>query len=202
MTNDHWKTSDEFPGSISLPFGIKTSHTWHEIGQILRIINDYDIISFAELGCHVGGLGTMLSGRATWRTGFRYYGFELNPSYVDKQVMNKLDISLTDIFNNAKSIYMKCKMGNTFIYCDNGDKVREMQVFSTFLQTGDIIACHDYFDNQNVYGLEDFGREGNTCGCAPEVWKKDVQFLFDDPSFEPLSKRYLEDTRIVGFIKK
>ena len=189
-----WKTEDEFPGSISLPFGIKTSHTWHEIGALLRIINDYDIESFAELGCHVGGLGTMLSGRSEWRN-FKYTGFDINGTSVDTQVMDKLSICVTDIFQNADKIYKDCKSGNTFIYCDNGDKVKEMRVYSKLLQLGDIIACHDYGNGQDVYEL-------GFCACAPEVSRNDLDYLFGNDTFLQLPHYLLRGTRIMGFVKR
>lgn len=200
MTHRKWKTVDEFPGSISLPYGVKTSHTWHEVGQILRIINDLDVYSFIELGCHVGGLASILMGRSKFHP-FRYIGYDKDMSIVDNEVMDNCLIFEKDIFENPEKLVQHVPKGRTFIYCDNGDKVKEMQVFSKLLRPGDIIACHDYFDNQEVVGLENFGFS-DECGCRPEVWLKDIQFLYNDPTFEVLSDRYLHGTRIIGFVKQ
>ena len=200
MTHKKWKTTDEFPGSISLPFGVKTSHTWHEIGQILRIINDLDVYTFIELGCHVGGLASALMGRSRFHP-FRYIGYEIQSQIIDDVVKESCTIFSKDIFENPKSVVDHADAGRTFIYCDNGDKVQEMEVFSKHLRPGDVIACHDYFDNQVVVGLDNFGFS-DECGCKPEVWRENVQYLYDDPTFEVLSDVYLQGTRIIGFVKQ
>ncbi|MHA2246898.1 MAG: hypothetical protein ACXADY_18280 [Candidatus Hodarchaeales archaeon] len=199
MTHPKWKTSDEFPGSISLPFGIKTSHTWHEIGQLLRIINDLDIYSFAELGCHVGGLASILNVRSRYHP-FRYVGFDDKGEHIDDTVREHVLIHIGDIFENVPETWRLAKSGKTFLYCDNGDKIREMREFAPLLYPGDVIACHDYFDAQKVYGLEGFGFF-DTCGCVPEVWYDSIRFMFDDEHFEQLPDYLLEGTRIMGFMK-
>ena len=199
MTHPKWKTKDEFPGSISLPFGIKTSHTWYEIGQILRIINDYDVYTFIELGAHVGGLASILVWRSRFAP-FRYIGYEILSPIIDDNVKNNCAIYSKDIFKHPEEIVPKDNDGKIFIYCDNGNKVKEMQVFHKFLRSGDIIACHDYYNGQWVDGLKDFG-ESDECGCVPEVWEKDVQYLINDETFTLLPSYLLHGTRIIGFIK-
>ena len=197
-----WKTKDEFPGSISLPYGVKTSHTWHEIGAILRVINDYDVMTFVELGFHVGGLGTIVSGRSKWMPNFQYMGYDLEFANVDSMVARLLSVRQGNIFENIDEIYSLAKdNGKVLIYCDNGDKAREMREFSKHLQSGDIIMCHDYYDGQEVVGLEDFG-DGDGCGCVPEVIVDDIQFLLDDRTFDIVPEELLYGTRIIGFIKK
>jgi len=197
-----WKTNDEFPGSISLPFGVKTSHTWHEVGQILRIINDYNVNTFVELGCHVGGLASVVGCRHAFYPEFKYIGYEYNEAIIDNTVKEKFDIRVGDIFENSAGMIKSISgFGRMFIYCDNGNKVLEMEIFSKQLSSGDIIACHDYYDEQEVFGLKNFGKS-EECGCVPEVWKKDVQYLFDDLNFDVLPSYLLEGTRIIGFIKK
>lgn len=200
MTHPKWKTKDEFPGSISLPYGVKTSHTWHEIGQILRIINDLDVYTFVELGAHVGGLASILVWRSRFAP-FRYIGYEWIDHIIDDDVRNNAPIHSKDIFKNPREIIPTDNQGKIFIYCDNGAKVKEMHIFHKFLRSGDIIACHDYYDGQWVDGLKDFG-ESNECGCVPEVWKENLQFLFDNPNYEPLPPYLLHGTRIMGFVKQ
>ena len=200
MTHPKWKTSNEFPGSISLPYGVKLSHTWHEVGQILRIVNDYDVYTFVELGAHVGGLASILQWRSKFHP-FRYIGYELQIDIVDNDVNESHSIHPKDIFDKPKDIVNHSPNGRTFIYCDNGNKIKEMRVFSKHLRSGDIIACHDYYDGQWVDGLNAFG-ESDECGCKPEVWRRDIQYLYDDETFSALPEYLLKGTRIIGFIKK
>lgn len=194
-----WKTSDEFPGSISLPFGIKTSHTWHEIGQILRIINDEDIVQFVEVGTHVGGLASIVSCVNKYRP-FIYRGIEINESLVDDRVKDWILIGdALDVQFAGQSI--KKSVGRTMVYCDGGNKIEEMRLYAQLIERGDIIACHDYYDGQDVVGLGGFGKDEGACGCKPEVWRESLS-TFWDGAWTPLSGYLLEGTRIMGFVKQ
>lgn len=192
-----WKTRDEFPGSISLPFGIKTSHTWHEIGQLLRIINDLEIQTFIEIGSHVGGLGSIVSCIERYRP-FKYIGVEINYDIVDESM--KTHIYNMDALSHENAYALRKRTeGRTMFYCDGGNKVDEMQLYKNHLNTGDVIACHDYFGGQNVFGLGGFGLDDGACGCKPEVFPTDIEPLFPSAyKFLPLYLR--EGTRIAGFI--
>lgn len=195
-----WKTSDEFPGSISLPYGIKTSHTWHEIGQILRIINDLNVELFVELGAHVGGLASAILPLRNYRD-FEYIGIEHKPEIVHPKIYEHLHfwdvltISTATTIGAAVSVRRRA-----FVYCDDGDKIKEMDLYKSILKPGDIIACHDYYDYQEVYGLKNFGVD-DSCGCVPEVWRGHLA-QFESPEFKPLPAYLLEGTRIMGFIKQ
>lgn len=194
-----WKTSDEFPGSISLPFGIKTSHTWHEIGQILRIINDEDVVQFVEVGTHVGGLASIISCVNKYRP-FIYRGIEINESVVDDRVKDAIRFGdALDVRFAGQSI--KNNVGKTMIYCDGGNKVKEMRLYAKLISRGDIIACHDYYDGQEVDGLPYFGEDDGACGCNPEVWRENLS-AFWDGDWTPLATYLVEGTRIVGFVKQ
>lgn len=194
-----WKTRDEFPGSISLPYGIKTSHTWHEIGQILRIINDLDVGVFVELGAHVGGLASIIIPLSNYKQ-FVYFGVENKPEIVYPTLRSSLyfgDVFSQDTVNAVSGLWTTARK---FIYCDNGNKVEEMELYRSILKPGDVIACHDYYDGQEVYGLENFGMD-NSCGCVPEVWKDDL-VQFESPEFKLLDPYLLDGTRIMGFIRQ
>lgn len=193
-----WKTSDEFPGSISLPFGIKTSHTWHEIGQLLRIINDLEIQTFIEIGSHVGGLGSIVSCIERYRP-FKYIGVEINYDIVDESM--KTHIYNMDALSHENAYALRKRTeGRTMFYCDGGNKVDEMQLYKNHLNTGDVIACHDYFDSQLVVGLDGFGLDNGACGCKPEVWRSQLLF-FEDSEYMLLPEYLRSGTRIMGFIK-
>lgn|SRR5574341_152481 len=193
-----WKSKDEFLGSISLPYGVKTSHTWHEVGQLLRIINDLDIETFVELGTHVGGLASILLPINKYRS-FVYFGIEHQAEIIHSVIREFIYIA--DVFNpETVETVRRVKLNRkTFIYCDNGDKVREMNLYKSILKRGDVIACHDYFNGQEVYGLKNFGFD-DSCGCKPEVWDKDLSEFYTS-EFVRLDNHFLDNTRIIGFIK-
>jgi hypothetical protein len=191
---DRWKTQDEFPGSISLPFGVKTSHTWHEVGQILRIINDLDISTFIELGTHVGGLSSMLTCISRYKP-FSYYGYDIKTDWADQSIFGYL--RLRDVMSDETvSEISTLVTGRTMIYCDGGNKISEMELYKTILNPNDVIACHDYYGGQAVFGLKDFGIS-KECGCVPEVSPFDLHF----DGWTKLPYYLLEGTRLMGFIK-
>ena len=196
------KTQNEFPGSISLPFGIKTSHTWHEIGQLLRIINDLDVETFVEIGVHVGGLASMISSVAHYKP-FVYQGVEIAEALIDDRIKPLVFCgdALSPVTRHYVSTVSGVGKGTKFIYCDGGDKIGEMRFYWELLNTGDMIACHDYFDGQKVFGMDGFGFDDGKCGCKPEVWRESLDFLFDNPAFEEMDHYLLEGTRIMGFVK-
>ena len=50
-----------------------------------------------------------------------------------------------DIFEHEKEIgELIAKLGMSIVYCDNGDKSRELKVFSKYLKKGDLIGVHDW----------------------------------------------------------
>ena len=197
MSHPNWKTSDEFPGSISLPYGIKTSHTWHEIGKILRIVNDLSIETFIELGCHVGGLASMLLPISQMRS-FSYWGIERDNSIIHDHVLASRRIITGDILSDqTKEIVVSKMTGKTLIYCDGGCKIAELRFYCDSLRSGDIIMSHDFFHGWEVAELPRF--EKNESNCKPEVWVESIQFLISNPKFQQLDNYLLEGTRIIGF---
>lgn len=198
MPHPRWTSKDEFPGSISLPFGIKTSHTWHEVGQILRIINDLDVQTFVEIGAHVGGLGSIVSCVQKYRP-FKYVGIEINGEIIDDLMRGKIFINDALQLSTARYIREQA-YEKTFFYCDGGNKIYEMNLYGNYLRDGDIIACHDWFNGQEVYGLNGFGVDNGECGCRPEVSYSDLLDFFQDPRYKVLDDYLLRGTRIMGLI--
>lgn len=41
--------------------------------------------------------------------------------------------------------------GTTYVLCDGGDKLRELETFSKFLKPGDVIGAHDYFTTHEFW---------------------------------------------------
>lgn len=199
MSHPNWKTHDEFPGSISLPYGIKTSHTWHEIGKILRIINDQDIETFIELGCHVGGLASILLPLQNIRK-FSYWGVERDVSITHDHVLSSGKIIAGDILTVEMKELIKSKMnGKTLIYCDGGNKIEEMRLYHDLLKSGDIIMTHDFWHGWDVVDVPGF--ENNAGDCKPEVWIHNLDFLYGNLNFKLVSHYLIEGTRIAGFKK-
>lgn len=123
------------------PLGILVSHSWHEIGAILHIIDTYEVDRFVEIGAHRGGLGLLLHHRHD----VEYLGVEIDPLVLDPHFLDVADLIIGDVFLYTIAIRQFIEEGKTpLIYCDGGDKPKEFKVFSEILPEGGLIMVHDY----------------------------------------------------------
>lgn len=195
------KTQDEWNGITSLPYGTIMGHTWHEAGQILRVINDYDITAFVEVGTNVGGLTSLLFGRTAVVTDFKYLGLEMDFSIVNQHVLAlrsfsprfrvlNLDCFSEEAFNEVGTHLRNS--GRCLIYCDGGNKVKELYHFAPLLRPQDIIMAHDYYD-----GVREV-RDVET--PRAEVSPADVEALIPLHNLTPINN-YFDQTRLIGWVK-
>lgn len=192
------KTIDEWNGITSLPYGIIMGHTWHEAGQILRIINDFDVTAFVEVGTNVGGLTSLLFGKIMVDPEFRYLGLELDFSIVNRQILHLRAVSPRYSLLNLDCFSAEAKdavfnqiqnSGRCLVYCDGGNKVKELHHFAPLLRSNDILMAHDYYDGKRDVRDVDEPRA--------EVRPEDVLDLY---YMKPI-EGYFEHTRLIGWIK-
>ncbi len=124
----------------------------HALDAILSILRGYgrpDTI--IEIGTGKGGLTRLLSQVCTARihTWDCHDLWELD--FTPKLVTRHLRSWPEDLENIQHLIDMG---GRTWVLCDNGNKPHEMQVFPHLLKNGDLIFCHDYFDDRDVFQEE------------------------------------------------
>jgi len=195
------KTQDEWNGITSLPYGTIMGHTWHEAGQILRVINDFDVTAFIEVGTNVGGLTSLLFGRIAVNDEFKYLGIELDFSIINQRVLAlrafsprfrilNLDCFLEEAFNEVGTHLRNS--GRCIIYCDGGNKVKELYHFAPLLRSNDIIMAHDYYDEQRIVRDVD--------NPKAEVMPKDVMVLESLHKLTPI-QGYFDNTRLIGWVK-
>jgi hypothetical protein len=76
-----------------------------------------------------------------------------------------------DILTNEKCITTIGSLiqnnGRTLLLCDNGDKVKEFNIYSKFLKKGDIIMSHDFFENDEEF--EKSKSEGRWFSCETKM---------------------------------
>jgi len=156
-----------------------TKHAKDLVPRILDTIRNHDPNIFVELGTFQGGMtlavheefpklkihtfdrrkygDDKIRNKIFGDNVHFYYGDILKLSEEAKKTPyfeNKLDRSKTviNILNNES--------GKIFLYCDNGRKVREINLFSKYLKVGDIIGCHDWlaevFPELIVEAIKDF----------------------------------------------
>ena len=105
-----------------------------------------------------------------------------------------------DVLAEEATLFIRSEIkGRAFYYCDGGNKANEMMFYKDYLYPNDVIACHDYYDGQDVVELLGFGKDGGACGCVPEVSKWDLR---EFEQLVPLQNYLLRGTRIMGFINE
>lgn len=77
-----------------------------------------------------------------------FYAYDIgkfSPTRVIRELGITKHFRMIDIFSIEDEIGKIIKKeGKTIVYCDGGDKARELEVFSKYLKKGDIIAVHDW----------------------------------------------------------
>jgi cephalosporin hydroxylase len=177
------KFSDDLPDSVIFKFGVRpygmtVLQSWLQIAAIMDAIEVYGINTFIEIGVAEGGLGSLISQRSNYVNGFKYIGIEIDQKAVNKEFKFQCTFSgktlvFGNVFSPKVSGFLKMVMdlakGPTLLFCDGGDKVKEIQTFHSFLRAGDFLMVHDYMP-----GLEQ---------AAGGVVDSDLKFLVEHPDF-------------------
>lgn len=199
------------PGTDIIPYGIKISHTWFEAASLSRFVCYQGIKGFIELGIHVGGLAALMISRCLFDKSFRYVGVELQDEIIHPAVKDaaayigvRARIMTADIYSKTTKTdlkkWIKFVQGPCLLYCDGGDKARELKMYHSILRAGDIIAGHDFTNYKTpVAGIPEYHKIDGEGSPRPELFKADINFL-NSLGFVRV-KHHLEQTRIVAFIK-
>jgi hypothetical protein len=119
-----------------------------QIELMLETIEKFEIDIFFELGTMGGGLSLMMFDRMEVFTDFVYYGFEIDPQFPCERVLNSPFFTLGDVFSQPIKSYVVDKIHTSekhaLVFCDDGNKPKEMIEYSMLLRVGDYIMGHDY----------------------------------------------------------
>lgn len=129
-------------------FGVPIRQSWRDLylWELFFAKYNHDFKHFIELGSGNGGMSTFfLLQCIQYRKSFTTVDIlDLNYDKPLSAVVGlKNHFSKLDIFANPNWIKEKLK-SPCVLYCDDGDKKREAQLFSKFLVTGDFFAVHDF----------------------------------------------------------
>jgi len=131
------------------PLGIPIAQGWETMGLILEAINLFHIKTIIELGIWSGGFGEFLIVRNNYVTPVYYHGYDITTKYMHPRARLYIDnFTIADIFSpeSMKDIQTKINqsVGNVLLFCDDGNKPKEMRVFTPLLRVGDFLVAHDY----------------------------------------------------------
>jgi len=173
------------PDSVIFRFGIypykmKILQSWLQVGAIFDLIETEQIKTFIEVGVYEGGFGSLVSAKSFYDKEFRYFGIEIDSSVVNIDFIDQCRkagnlIFFGDVFDNftlMRKIISESK-GPVLLFCDGGDKVKEMKTFYSFMRIGDIIMCHDYMPELTP--------------AIGSVLDTDIEFLTFNDNFDEVS---------------
>ena len=175
---------------------IRLGHTWEEYNILKDYVLDENPEWFVEVGIHEGGLSYLL---LPLLTNIGYVGIEINCGLIRPEVKLAFEahpnskLLCSNCFSSSVALKVSELAGTKLIYCDGGNKVKELHHFKHLCRSGDIIMAHDFHDgDRKIHGVEE---------VHPEVLPMDVVHLDTDDSFVRLNENKFIETRIVGWRK-
>lgn len=139
------------------------------------------INSMTELGTGRGGMTLYFSLTAAQRR-FLFYTYDIESPFVMTSKLSRLlsmdlQFSKLDIFENPLVLIRKFSHPMV-LYCDNGDKPREVREFHKYLLQGDYLVVHDYGKEIFEYDIPDgfipfIENECQALNCLTKFFKKE-----------------------------
>jgi hypothetical protein len=96
---------------------------------------------------------------------------------------NNISVNIKSVFDDYETVedYISGK-GQVLVLCDGGNKIKEFDVFSKMLKSGDIIMAHDYSYDEAMYRA--YIRENVWNWC--EIQYKDIAMAVETNNLEPV----------------
>ena len=178
---------------------IRLGHIFHEVDVIESLVKQELPLNFVEIGVHEGGLSYLLIPKFTnicYYTGIEIYCSLIQPKVVQmyKDNIGHVTLMCLDCFNPTVFEYIS-ELKNKIVYCDGGNKAKEIAHFKSALHHGDIIMCHDFYDGTRKV------RAVPVDNISIEVKTSDIQIYENDTAFERLPEDMFKETRIIGWKK-
>lgn len=124
---------------------------WEDLAVWEKVLNENPLRAVLEIGTGSGAFTTFLLAQCRARR-IRFLSFDKQPHTVDNAVTRELELSLRcrvgDLWSSGMieidSVLRSRQCHPLLIFCDNGDKVREVSEFACLLEQDDMIAAHDW----------------------------------------------------------
>ena len=131
-------TKTEFKYSTYLD-DVLIRHEYDSIPIIMNLIMEFKPELFIEIGTKYGGVTYLVHNLLPE---CELHTWDIEDLNVQFDFINKY---IGDCFDDAEKIIELCKRPERkILYCDGGDKTREMIDFGSNLNKGDIMGCHDW----------------------------------------------------------
>ena len=127
--------------------GVKMAQTPRAVALWEQVLSEIGFKRIIEFGSYKWGM-SLLFFLFALKQGAEFYTYDIGkftPPRVVRQVGVNKHFKMVDVFSIEKDIGELIKKdGITVIYCDGGDKQRELDTFSKYMKKGDYIAVHDW----------------------------------------------------------
>jgi hypothetical protein len=174
---------------------IRLGHTWEEYRVLREFIFDIYPTWFIEVGVHEGGLSYLL---LPDMEDIAYLGIEIDCGIVRPAVKQRYrenpnaELLCANCFSSTVAVEVQVRK-NKIIYCDGGNKVKELHHFKHMCQPGDILMAHDYWDgNRVIAGVDE---------VHAEVLPMDIIEIDNSRYFTRLDENIFNETRIIGWTR-
>lgn len=157
MTAPHWRQT----GGV-WPLGISTSMTWLDIGALLTLITLSKAQRVLEIGVEHGGCSVLLATYCRYAARkIEYRGIDICLNALSSTITedDPIDLLERDAWASKTITEMRAWLaaspGPRLIFCDGGDKPRDLHAYAPLLKAGDVIVAHDYMNEYNDDALAD-----------------------------------------------
>jgi len=147
-------------------FGCSMCQTFTALFPFEWILNLYPIEHIVEIGTARGGLSLYLQQQAAVRNiGYRTYdaidrrhdglNYESETVAVRNVELLEPHFKKMNVFEDKTIEEIRSIIANhrVFMYCDNGNKPRELKTYMPFLKQGDVIGVHDWNNQFEIEAL-------------------------------------------------
>jgi cephalosporin hydroxylase len=146
---------------------IKVSGSWNGCGckhvvsdfpKIREIIETVRPETIVELGTRGGGVTAFFSDivrqwNGTVHTFDYIFGCKTLLQKCDNVKFHEADVVGNGPIEEVIEVINK---GTVLLYCDNGHKEKEVEIYSKYLNKGSVIGCHDYDTEVNPFWINSF----------------------------------------------
>ena len=143
---------------------------WHSYVEMIfldQILTRYHFDSVIEFGTGNGGITTLFAIHCL-RMGASLDTFDImgEPNrglYKKLRTLVPIRFHKTNVFNEEtiNTVSTLLRQGKALIYCDNGDKPREISTYAPLMKNGDVIMAHDKDQEIHLHQIEDVIRREN-----------------------------------------
>lgn len=142
------------------PMGVSCSLTWYDLGAIAHVIQTRHIKGVLEIGVEHGGLAAYLEAFSYYNS-FIYRGIDITLNALAPKVYERFGalVEQRDAWHEATvrsaDNWIANVPGPVLIFCDGGDKPKELKLYAPLIRAGDVLLGHDYHNEYTDAALAD-----------------------------------------------